>query len=207
METINPKTDALLVVDVQNDFALPTGALYVPHSEALIPKINQLLSQHTFRICVGTQDWHPNNHSSFKTYGGPWPVHCIRGTHGAALHADLNEAYLQAIIRKGTLAELESYSAFFDTNGGATGLEGLLCSLGVRRVVVCGIALDYCVFETVKSAVSCGFEVLVLEDLCQALSDESGGKAMEEMRAAGVKVLLSSELCSPKKDDKGQFNV
>ncbi|CCW71311.1 unnamed protein product [Phytomonas sp. Hart1] len=202
METIDPKTDALIVVDFQNDFAQSTGSLYVPHSETLIPKINQLFLQHHFRISVATMDWHPENHSSFKTNGGLWPVHCVRGTPGAALHPDLNEAYLQVVFRKGTRAEFESYSAFVDTSGNASGLEGLLRSLGVQRVVVCGIALDYCVFETVKSAVACNFEVLLLEDLCMGISDESICNAMQEMRAAGVKVLSSSQLCASKLQKK-----
>lgn len=203
------KTDALIVVDVQNDFC-PGGALAVTDGNAVVPVINALAAR--FENVVLTQDWHPAGHASFASshpgkapfetttmpYGPQvlWPDHCVQGTPGAELHAGLAVPHAQLIIRKGYHAGVDSYSAFREadrTTG--TGLAGYLRERGIRRVFVVGLATDYCVGWTAIDAQAAGFAAVVVEDACRGI--DLGGslaKAWTDMTAAGVERASSGRL-------------
>ena len=174
--------DALIVVDVQNDFC-PGGALAVPHGDAVIEPLNWLMRQHD--LVVATRDWHPPDHSSFAEQGGPWPVHCVQDTHGAQLRSDLDRDAIDAVIDKGQDRETEGYSGFEGTD-----LERILRERGVERVHVGGLALDYCVKNTALDALRKGFPVTVHLGATRAVNVEEGdgGRAVEEMRAAGAEI-------------------
>jgi nicotinamidase/pyrazinamidase len=185
---VDSAKDALLIVDVQNDFC-PGGALAVPSGHEVIPVINRLL-KHGW-LAVATMDWHPADHCSFEPHGGSWPPHCVQGTAGAELHPDLDATQIQLVITKGSHPHEEAYSGFHGTELAAT-----LRAKGVRRVVVCGIATDYCVRATAHDALQEGFEVLVLEDAIQGVEVNAGDcqRAIEELRQAGARMIVSSEL-------------
>jgi nicotinamidase/pyrazinamidase len=174
--------DGLIVVDVQNDFC-NGGALAVPDGDAVVAPINELIEHSEF--VVATRDWHPPNHRSFSVEGGSWPVHCVQGTPGAELHADLDVADVDAVVDKGQDPELEGYSGFEQT-----GLEQLLREQGVDKVHVAGLALDYCVRATALDARRLGFDVVVHRDATRAVdaSPGDGERAVEELREAGVTV-------------------
>lgn len=196
-------TQALIVIDVQNDFC-PGGALAVPEGDLIVPGINRLMEE--AETVVLTQDWHPSDHSSFASqhdgaapfsltqmsYGPQvlWPDHCVQGTDGAAFHADLAVDRAQMILRKGFRRGIDSYSAFFENDHVTpTGLEGYLRTRGVTRVLMVGLATDFCVNFSAVDAARLGFEVEVRLDLCRAIDlDGSLAAALEGMRAAGVKL-------------------
>lgn len=182
---------ALIVVDVQNDFADSRGSLYVRDGEAVVPIINQEIdaAAASGALVVYTQDWHPESTPHFEKDGGIWPVHCVQGTWGAELHPNLNVA--GDVIRKGTGGE-DGYSGFTvrDPRTGekdATGLEELLRRRGVEGVVVAGLATDYCVKETAVDAARKGFATTVLSSAVRAvdLQDGDGKRALEAVEAAG----------------------
>ena len=200
---MNPPDQALIVIDLQNDFC-PGGALAVADGDAVLPRINALMDD--FAVRVLTQDWHPANHSSFAAnhpgaaafttirmpYGPQvlWPAHCIQGTNGAAFHPGLRTDPAELVIRKGFRPEIDSYSAFFENDRTTpTGLEGYLRSRGVTGVTLVGLALDYCVAYSALDAARLGFHVSVPEGACRAI-DLAGSKAamLQAMRAAGVTV-------------------
>lgn len=192
---------ALIVIDVQNDFC-PGGALAVPEGDLIVPGINALMND--FDTVVLTQDWHPAGHSSFASshagkspyelaempYGPQvlWPDHCVQGSGGADLHADLNVTRANVIIRKGTNPAIDSYSAFFENDQTTpTGLEGYLKSLGVTEVTMVGLATDFCVQFSALDAVRLGLEVTLCEDLCRAIDlDGSLQTAQIAMDEAGI---------------------
>lgn len=167
---------ALIIVDVQVDF-LPEGALAVPAGDTIIPAINAL--QKDYDLVVATQDWHPADHGSFASqHPGTqvyekielhgleqtlWPDHCVQGTAGAELSDMLNKAAIEAIFRKGTERDIDSYSGFFD-NGQrkATGLQGYLKERAVSEVHVCGLAADYCVYFTAMDSLEAGFKTAII---------------------------------------------
>jgi len=200
---------ALIAVDIQNDFC-PGGVLAVPDGDVIIPKVNALLAEYPFSIL--TQDWHPPMHCSFAsskslppfsldTSATPpsvlWPDHCVAGTKGADFHPALQTWRARFILRKGTRKTLDSYSAFFENDGVTpTGLAGLLASLGVRRVLVCGLATDYCVKATALDARRLGLDVVVVEDAVRGIDANPGdvARAKEEMRAQGCTFAQTSEL-------------
>ncbi|HBE46601.1 Pyrazinamidase/nicotinamidase [uncultured spirochete] len=200
---------ALIVVDIQNDFC-PGGVLAVPDGDAIIPAANSLLA--AYPISVLTQDWHPLNHCSFAsakslppfsldTSAEPpnvlWPDHCVAGTKGADFHPALQSWKARFIIRKGTRKELDSYSAFFENDGVTpTGLSGLLSSLGIQRVLVCGLATDYCVKATALDARRVGFKVVIVEDAIKGIDANPGDidKAKTQMRDAGCVFAKTHEL-------------
>ncbi|MCX5614372.1 isochorismatase family protein [Bombella saccharophila] len=153
--------DALLIIDMQRDF-MPGGALPVSDGDRLIPHINQL-TKLGFRAVIATQDWHPAGHCSFTQQGGPWPIHCLAGSHGAAFVDGLNHNPITHIIRKGTALGADSNSAFYDDAGTSTGLTALLKGLGVSRVFLCGVALDVCVLASARHAVQDGFTTTILQ--------------------------------------------
>jgi nicotinamidase/pyrazinamidase len=183
-------TDALIVVDVQNDFC-PGGALAVPEGDTVVPVINNLMPR--FDHVLATQDFHPPGHSSFVEQGGPWPVHCVQGTNGAALHPDLNEGSLDEIVQKGTDPATDGYSGFAGTD-----LAQRLRDRGIRRVFVTGLATDYCVRATAVEAIEQGFDVVVLTDAIRAVDVDAGDgeRALAEMEQAGANLLTSDGLDS-----------
>jgi nicotinamidase/pyrazinamidase len=185
---------ALLVVDVQNDFADPKGSLYVEEGEKVVPVINREIesAQAAGALVVYTQDWHPDVTPHFQKYGGVWPVHCVRGSWGAAFAPELRVE--GEVVRKGTGAE-DGYSGFSvaDVQTGSrkpTELEDLLRSHGIERVVIIGLATDYCVKETALDARRLGFATTVLQEGIRAvnLNESDGALALEEIRQAGALV-------------------
>jgi nicotinamidase/pyrazinamidase len=191
--TIAPSTgDALLVVDVQNDF-LPGGALAVPDGDAVVPVLNryiQAFADHDLPVFL-SRDWHPENHCSFKEQGGPWPPHCVAGSPGAAFASDLVYPTGSTVVDKAQTPEREAYSDFDETD-----LARDLRERGVERVFVGGLATDYCVLYTVKDALSHGFEVFLLMDAIRAVNVEPGDgeRAIEEMQDLGATPIDLSEL-------------
>jgi nicotinamidase/pyrazinamidase len=186
---------ALLVVDVQNDFADPGGSLYVEGGEKVVPLVNREVdrARSAGAAVIYTRDWHPPETPHFEKHGGKWPVHCVRETWGAEYHPDLEVAGDQ--IRKATGWE-DGYSGFsvqrLETGDVAsTGLEEQLHERGIERVVVVGLATDYCVKETGLDAVEKGFDATVLRDAVRAVDVEPGDgeRALEELEQAGVKVV------------------
>jgi nicotinamidase/pyrazinamidase len=185
--TVGPD-DALIVVDVQHDF-LPGGALAVANGERIFEPIDTLAPR--FRRVYATRDWHPLDHSSYKPFGGPWPVHCVAGTRGAAFDARLDRKKVDTVIDKGVDRETDGYSGFV-----ATSLASDLRMHGIKRVFVCGLATDYCVKATAFDAHAAGFTMVVIEDASAAVNvqpdDET--KALEELRAAGIDVVQSEDI-------------
>jgi nicotinamidase/pyrazinamidase len=187
---------ALVVVDVQNDFADPSGGLYVQGGEQVVPLVNaELAAARDAGATVAlTQDWHPARTPHFKTDGGTWPVHCVGGSWGAELHPGL-QAGDALRVRKGTGGE-DGYSGFtvrdpLTGEPAPTELEGLLRERGVERLVVAGLATDYCVLETVLDGVRLGFPTTVLGDAVRAvdLAPGDGERALERMERAGARLV------------------
>jgi nicotinamidase/pyrazinamidase len=186
---------ALIVVDCQNDFADPGGSLYVSGGEETIPFINREISDaaSSGAFIVYTQDWHPETTPHFAKDGGIWPTHCVAGTRGAEFHADLK--VVGPTVQKGTAGE-DGYSGFtvrHPTTGDETptGLAHLLTDRSVERVVVVGLATDYCVKATAIDAANAGLAPIVLADGIRAvnLAPGDGARAVAEMVAAGVAVV------------------
>ena len=198
---MRPETEALIVIDLQNDFC-PGGALAVAGGDAILPQVNALLGQ--FAVRVLTQDWHPADHASFADnhpgaapfslmqmpYGPQvlWPTHCVQGTPGAAFHPGLNTDAADMVIRKGFRPQIDSYSAFFENDRQtATGLEGYLRARGVQSITLVGLATDYCVAYSALDAARLGFGVTVRLGACRGIDlNGSLAAALAEMRAAGV---------------------
>mgnify|MGYP006270418767 FL=1 len=200
---MRPATEALIVIDVQNDFC-PGGALAVPEGDAIVPGVNALMRE--FPAVILTQDWHPAGHTSFASehpgrapmetvdmpYGPQilWPDHCVQGTPGAAFHPDLDTERADLILRKGFRRAIDSYSAFFENDGTTpTGLEGYLRTRGLSRLTMVGLATDVCVAYSAQDAARLGFEVELHADLCRGIDHEGSlGRALSDMRARGVVV-------------------
>jgi nicotinamidase/pyrazinamidase len=187
-------TTALVVVDVQNDFADPGGNLFVEGGDAVVARVNGEVQRADAdsALLVYTQDWHPPSTPHFAKDGGIWPVHCVAETWGAELHPGL--AVLGPRVRKGSNGE-DGYSGFTmrDPSSGEespTALEGLLRERGVTRIAICGLATDYCVRGTVLDARRLGFETIVLTDAIAAveLNPGDGDRALAEMADAGARL-------------------
>lgn len=190
-------TDALLVMDMQNDFLLPTGSLSIHEGEHIVEAINRVAVERTFAIQILTQDWHPPTHRSFAPFGGPWPVHCVQGTEGAAFHAQLDTRPYELVLRKGTREAYDSYSAFEDMGHRTTGLADLLRSKSIRRVWIAGVAGDYCVKSTAEDALKAGFEVFVLENLTKAVNQEEFASTHRKtLESLGVAMVNSRNVFS-----------
>lgn len=176
--------DALIVVDVQNDF-LPGGSLGVPHGDAVIPVLNEYLDRFLGRRIpvYATRDWHPPDHCSFRAQGGPWPAHCVAGTGGAAFAAELQLPADAVVISKACAAGREAYSGF-----DGTGLEARLRAASVRRLFIGGLATDYCVLNTVRDALKLDFTVFLLRDAIRPVNvaADDGPKAEAEMLRLGA---------------------
>lgn len=183
---------ALLVGDIQVDFC-PGGALGVPGGDAIIPTVNAYLRLfHTTGLpIVATRDWHPPDHCSFTEQGGPWPVHCVRGSRGAQFHPDLVVPPGTLIISKATDPKKEAYSSFEGTP-----LAERLTELGVATLYVAGLATDYCVKHTVLDARRLGLRVVLLEDAIRGIEVTPGDceRAIGEMRAAGASTATARDL-------------
>ena len=199
--TPDPVRDLLLVIDVQNDFC-PGGALAVADGDAVVPVIGALMER--FAHVAFTQDWHPVGHRSFASahpgrapyeavpfpYGAQtlWPDHCVQGTPGAAFHPGLDAHRAELVVRKGFRPGIDSYSAFFENDRRTpTGLAGYLRERGFTRIVMCGLATDFCVAYSALDARRQGFEVEVVLDACRGI--DLGGSlaaALASLRDAGV---------------------
>jgi len=207
-------TTALIIVDIQNDF-MPDGALPVDESDQIIDNINQ--TSEIFKINHGkivlTQDWHPKNHKSFassyenKNPGdeyhsdgiGPvlWPDHCVQGTKGAQFHDNLKIDLAHAIIRKGFNPDVDSYSAFIENDKKSeTGLKGYLNSLKIKKIFICGLALDYCCYYTALDGLAFGFEVCFLVNLTRGIDLPPGNisKSLQYMKDKGIKFATKDNL-------------
>jgi nicotinamidase-related amidase len=182
--------DALIVVDVQNDFC-PGGALAVPKGDAVVDVINRITP--LYSIVFATQDLHPPNHSSFIGQGGPWPAHCVQGTRGAEFHPGLDTSRFDEVVQKGTDVATDGYSGFAGTN-----LAERLWARGAKRVFVCGLATDYCVRATVMEAIGNGFETVVVTDAIRAVDVNAGdgAKALEEIVAGGAAPITADQINS-----------
>lgn len=196
VDTYGPST-ALVVVDVQNDFADPSGGLYVHEGQDVVEVVNAHVraARDAGATVVYTQDWHPPETPHFEKDGGVWPVHCVRDTWGADLHPDLDVAENAAVVRKGVDGG-DGYSGFSvrDPVSGAesaTELGGILEATGTTRVVVTGLAGDVCVKETALDALRLGYEVTVPLEATRFVTLEVGDdeRAVEQMRSAGVEVV------------------
>jgi len=208
--------EALILVDIQHDF-LPGGALAVQDGNAVVPIANTL--QPHFDLVVATQDYHPANHLSFaanhpeKQPGDHiqlkgmdqvlWPVHCVQGSTGAQFADDLKMDQVEKIFPKGTDPEIDSYSGFFDNDHlKATGLGNYLQERGVDKVVIMGLATDYCVKFTALDAKQLGFDTVVVQDGTRAvnLQPDDFDKALAEMKAAGIRITQSEEVVAEQKE-------
>jgi len=177
-------TDALIIVDVQNDFC-PGGALPVPEGDQVIPALNDYIKifKKAHAGIFTTRDWHPPNHVSFKAQGGPWPPHCVQNTHGAQFHPDLKLPRNTKVVSKAMNPLKENYSGFEGAE-----LANTLRKQGVVRVFVGGLATDYCVKNTVLSARKLGFDAVLLLDASRGINAKLGDatKAIDEMMESGA---------------------
>lgn len=184
--------DALLLVDVQQDF-LPGGSLAVPEGGRVIAPLRRCVDLFESRELpvFATHDWHPGDHCSFRTQGGPWPEHCVAGSAGAAFSPALHLPASVQVVSKGTLAAQEAYSGFAGTD-----LERRLSAQAVRRLFIGGLATDYCVAETVQDARRRGFDVVVLRDAIAPVDAHpgDGDRAIERMTQLGAVLLDSTQL-------------
>lgn len=180
-------TTALIVVDVQNDFAHPDGGLSLAGGEDVVQRINDL--QHDYDYVVYTKDWHPSETRHFDQ----WPVHCVRNTWGAEFHADLDVRTDGEVVLKGTYKDEDGYSGFsvHDISSDETketGLDNLLFDTGVTEVHVVGLALDVCVKDTAVDAWELGYDVTVIADATAPVTAEGGNEAVRQMQSMGITV-------------------
>ena len=186
-------SDALLIVDVQNDF-LPGGSLAVPRGDEVVPVLNRYVRAFAVQNLpvYATRDWHPERHCSFRAQAGIWPPHCVAGTRGAEFAAALRLPPSAVVISKATTPEQDAYSGFQGTN-----LDQQLRSAGIRRLFIGGLATDYCVLNTVRDALRLGYQVLLLGDAIRAVDVQPGDgqRAEEEMIKLGAQ-RISVEGCA-----------
>lgn len=179
-------TEALIVVDFQNDFARADGALAVPHGEEIAPRLNALAHDPRYALVIATRDWHPADHGSFAAQGGPWPVHCVQGSAGAELDAQLDRTAVEVVIDKGQSPETDGYSAFENPK-----LERTLRERGVDAVTVVGLATDYCVLNTARDALARGLTVTLDSSAVRAVDAQPGDgeRALTQLRELGARVV------------------
>ncbi|SOC26764.1 bifunctional nicotinamidase/pyrazinamidase [Thalassospira xiamenensis] len=210
------QTDMLCIIDATPTF-MPGGSLPVPNGYEILPVINTLLP--VFQRAVAVEDWHPKDHSSFASnhpgkapfdvvdlpYGKQvlWPDHAPRGTTEAKTHEDVDQSYIEAIIRKGFRKQVDSYSGFFENDQTTTtGLDAYLKARGIKRLFLVGLATDFCVAYTAEDATKLGYEVFLVEDGCRGIGmPTSEGKttmddAYEKLKACGVTFIQSSDISS-----------
>lgn len=176
--------EALLIVDLQNDF-LPGGALPVSQGDDILDRVTELIESGRFALVVATRDWHPPDHGSFREQGGPWPPHCVQGTEGAEIHDAVAREKIDVVIDAGYERFLEGYSGFE-----ATRLEAVLREHGIDRVTVVGLATDYCVKHTALDALRQGFEVAIDSAGVRGIDARPGDseRALEELSEAGAAI-------------------
>jgi len=188
--------DALIIVDVQNDFC-PGGSLAVSRGDEVVPVLNRVIERFTKTgmPIFATRDWHPERTSHFKDHGGPWPAHCVQGTTGAEFHPSLKLGDGVVMVSKGMAADEDSYSGFQAIDATGTPLAELLRRNGIERIFVGGLATDYCVKQTVLDGLKEGFKVVLLNDSIRAvnLSPQDGELAIHEMVKAGATTVADSE--------------
>ena len=175
---------ALLIIDFQNDFT-EGGALAVPDGDGIAPRVNELIESGDFDLVVATRDWHPPDHGSFVAQGGPWPPHCVQGSHGAELHPSLEREKVDVVIDAGYEPALEGYSGFEETD-----LDTVLRRHDVDDVTVVGLATDYCVRHTALDALRKGFGVTIDRAGIRGIDVEEGDseRALDELRSEGAEV-------------------
>lgn len=178
---------ALIATDVQGDF-LPGGSLAVAHGDEVVEPLVKLAARAD--LVVATRDFHPRHHVSFTERGGPWPVHCVAGSAGAVVHPEIDRV-ADLVVSKGMHHDRDAYSAF-----DGTGLAEMLRACGMTRLLIGGLATDYCVRATSIDAVRAGFDVTVVKDAVRAVDVEpgDGDRALAEMEAAGVRLVPLDEL-------------
>jgi nicotinamidase/pyrazinamidase len=186
---IDPRTDALIIVDVQNDFC-PGGALAVPVGDEVVPVLNRYAERfaRAGAPVLASRDWHPARTRHFKEFGGAWPPHCVQGTAGAALHPALRLPPGATVFSKGMDPEEDAYSCFQAEDPEGLPFAAALGERGILHLFVGGLATDYCVKATVIDALHEGFEVVVLEDAVRAVDVQpgDGARALEAMKIAGA---------------------
>jgi nicotinamidase/pyrazinamidase len=179
---------ALLIIDFQNDFTAG-GALEVPEGDEIAAPVRRLADR--FELVAATRDWHPPDHASFREQGGPWPVHCVRGTHGADFHPAMRGIHLDAVVDVGQGRDDQGYSGFENSD-----LARILRDHDVREVFVCGLATDYCVRASAIDACREGFDVTVVEDAVRGVEVNPGDseRAFADMRDAGARIATSDDV-------------
>jgi len=184
---------ALILVDIQNDFC-PGGALAVNEGDQIVPAVNRLIPE--FPLVISTQDWHPENHISFKEQGGPWPPHCLQGTRGAELHSDLKTDTIAHYFRKASSPDKDDYSEFAGKDDRGRSLDQVLKRHGVKTLYAVGLATDYCVLETVIDGLRLGYEVYAVTDAMRAVNvnPADGEKALQKMASSGAHLVTSDEV-------------
>ncbi len=187
--------DALIIVDMQNDF-MPGGALPVPEGDKIIPILNKYTDLFSGRgnPVFFTRDWHPENHISFKGYGGIWPVHCVQETKGAQFHPDLKIPQdNKFVISKGTSRDFDAYSGFQGTI-----LNDLLKERGIKRLFIGGVATDYCVFNTALGGINLGYQIFVLQDGIKGVDVNPGDseRALNKLLEKGASLIDLKDIAS-----------
>lgn len=191
-----PGKDALIVVDVQNDFC-PGGALAVKDGDQVVSVLNRYIDRFTQAglPIFATRDWHPEKTSHFNTGGGPWPPHCVQGSKGAQFHPDLKLPPEIVMVSAGMGSDEDGYSGFLGRDDSGAKLAELLRQRGIERLFVGGLATDYCVKHTVLDGLKEGFRVVVLTDSIRGvnLQPDDSDQAIEEMRCAGAEIAPNLE--------------
>src|SRR4051794_36425432 len=174
---------ALMIVDFQNDFAAPDGALSVRGGDQIADRLNELAADDRFGVVIATRDWHPPDHGSFREQGGPWPAHCVQGTEGAELHPALDRSLIDAVVDKGQARDSDGYSAFESPELGA-----LLRDHEIMALTVVGLATDYCVLNTARDALKEAFTVTVDRSATRAVDANpgDGDRALAELEGLGA---------------------
>ncbi len=192
MRLMLSKYDALIVVDVQKDFC-PGGSLAVSEGDRVVPVLNRYIEKFGLNTLpvFATRDWHPENHISFKAYGGIWPPHCVKETDGAKFHPGLRLPDSAGIISKATTPRKEAYSGFQGTK-----LKSMLQRLRIKRLFIGGLATDYCVKNTVLDALRAGFTTFLLMDASRGVDVNPGDseKAIEQMLSTGASGITIDEI-------------
>jgi nicotinamidase/pyrazinamidase len=184
---------ALILVDIQNDFC-PGGALAVSEGDQVVPVANILMPK--FPVVVATFDWHPADHCSFKTQGGPWPPHCVQGTSGAELHPKLDRSHITFSVRKAFTRDADAYSEFSGVDEAGHSLHELLRRHDVKTLFIVGLATDYCVRATVLDGLKLGYQIHVVTDGVRAVNvkPNDGAQALDEMAQAGARLITSPQV-------------
>jgi nicotinamidase/pyrazinamidase len=194
---IDPTRDALVIVDIQNDFC-PGGALGVPDGHAVVPVLNRYAERFAAAgaSVFASRDWHPAETSHFKAHGGVWPPHCVQGTPGADFHPELVLPTETAVVSKGMDPREDAYSCFQAETTDGMPFAAILGEQGISRLFIGGLATDYCVKSTVVDGVQAGFEMVVLADAVAAvdLTPGDGARALDEMRGAGAEMIRLDDL-------------